>query len=465
MFATLARKDLLSCSWRLASWQGRCTRHGFTLRSTCIRRKLLSNTKSGPKNGVNFRTYNLFPSLLRAGFGGRWLVCETGPQLSFFSPFALSFGAQYLVSGAQYLVSMAAAATILCLPDRLHHQNVYLLKVSLRNHHHMRSIQLLRLQAYTHTVRAHSHEARNACFWDRKNRLADSSFAHSWSYAINTAPTTADIHTYREGPWVQGMVSCKKKSHFLDLVRSMSAQHHETYKATSSWHSVWSMIAHMAMEFKPRFLALVWHGSLQWCSVREYMEGTVRFENNVRCTIDMPTFMPPKPTRNGPGTKELFIANLAKRRNQDHPGPVLYSLPIGISDGPGFGVVGTRINIWLNQKPRTTGAVVKWQFLLKWCKNVGYSKVSAKTVRAPATRGLQSQATLVSAHRIESCEQSPTSHRRALRGACFWGLKTSISGFVAVGPHCIYIYIPPRTQMTLVLIGKRPCFGGADLQK
>jgi len=34
------------------------------------------------------------------------------------------------------------------------------------------------------------------------------------------------------------------------------------------------------------------------------MEGTGRFENNVRCTINMPTFMPPKPTRNGPGTKE-----------------------------------------------------------------------------------------------------------------------------------------------------------------
>ena len=46
-------------------------------------------TKYGPKNGVNFRTYNLFPSLLKTGFGGRWLVCETGlatSQLSFFFP-------------------------------------------------------------------------------------------------------------------------------------------------------------------------------------------------------------------------------------------------------------------------------------------------------------------------------------------------------------------------------------------
>jgi len=38
------------------------------------------------------------------------------------------------------------------------------------------------------------------------------------------------------------------------------------------------------------------------------MEGTVRFENNVRRTIDMPTFMPPKPTRNGLGTKEPLPA-------------------------------------------------------------------------------------------------------------------------------------------------------------
>ena len=40
----------------------------------------------------------------------------------------------------------------LCVPDWLHHQRVYLLKVSLRNHNHMRSTQLLRLQAYTHCI-------------------------------------------------------------------------------------------------------------------------------------------------------------------------------------------------------------------------------------------------------------------------------------------------------------------------
>ena len=45
---------------------------------------------------------------------------------------------------------------------------------------------------------------------------------------------------------MQGMVSCKKKSPLLYLLRPTSAQNRETYKATSSWHSVWTMIAHMA---------------------------------------------------------------------------------------------------------------------------------------------------------------------------------------------------------------------------
>ena len=78
-------------------------------------------------------------------FLGPPLGLRNGPRnAAFFPPFALSFG-------AQYLVSMAAAATILCVQDRLHHQRVYLLKVSLRNHNHVRSTQLLRLQAYKHT--------------------------------------------------------------------------------------------------------------------------------------------------------------------------------------------------------------------------------------------------------------------------------------------------------------------------
>ena len=88
---------------------------------------------------------------------------------------------------------------------------------------------------------------------------------------------------------MQGMVSCKKKRPLLDLLHSMSAQHGETHKATTSWHSVWTMLAHVAKEFRLTSM---------------YEEGTVSFENNVRSPIDMPTFMPPKPTRNGPGTKE-----------------------------------------------------------------------------------------------------------------------------------------------------------------
>ena len=142
-------------------------------------------------------------------------------------------------------------------------------------------------------------------------------------------------------------------------------------------------------------------------------------------------FHAPKAHQERPRNKRT-IANL-KTKEPGPPRTVLYSLPIGISDGSGFGVVGTRINIWLNQKPRTAGAVVKWQFLLKWCKNVGYSKVSAKTVRAPATRGLQSQATLVSAHRIESCEPNlsqtcPTrglflgSQKQAFLASWLWAL-------------------------------------------
>ena len=103
-----------------------------------------------------------------------------------------------------------------------------------------------------------------------------------------------------------------------------------------------------------------------------------------------------------------------------------------MSDVPGFGVLGTRINIDLNTETQERWRFGKWQFLSKWCNNAGYSKLSAKTVRAPATRGVQSQAALVSAHRIETSEQSNLSLMEPLFGV----LKTSISGFVAVGLHC-----------------------------
>ena len=60
------------------------------------------------------------------------------------------------------------------------------------------------------------------------------------------------------------------------------------------------------------------------------------------------------------------------------------------------------------------------------------SKVSTKTMRAPATRGLQSHAQAVA--------DVP------YVGPVFGVSKTSISGFVAVGPHCIHIYIYTHTS-------------------
>ena len=99
-----------------------------------------------PQNRGQFLDLQFAPFPIEGWFWGPLVGPRNGPRNSaFFSPpFALSFR-------AQYLASMAAAATILCVPDRLHHQRVYLLKVSLHNHNHMRSTQLLRLQAYTHT--------------------------------------------------------------------------------------------------------------------------------------------------------------------------------------------------------------------------------------------------------------------------------------------------------------------------
>jgi len=74
------------------------------------------------------------------------------------------------------------------------------------------------------------------------------------------------------------------------------------------------------------------------------MEGTVRFENNVKCTIDMPTFMPPSP----PGTaqEQKNHCQPCKKKEPGTPRNVLYSFPIEKSDVPGFRVVGTRINIF-----------------------------------------------------------------------------------------------------------------------
>ena len=67
---------------------------------------------------------------------------------------------------------------------------------------------------------------KQAC-WKFPSALIIICYQHSYHECKHT-----HTHTQREGPWMQGMVSCKKKPPFLDLLRSMSAQHGETYKAT-----------------------------------------------------------------------------------------------------------------------------------------------------------------------------------------------------------------------------------------
>ena len=92
----------------------------------------------------------------------------------------------------------------------------------------------------------------------------------------------------------------------------------------------------------------------------------------------MPTFHAPKPTRNGSGIKEPLPT--MQKEGKGMPRNILYLFLIGISDGPGFRVVGTKIHIRLNRKPRTANIVV----------NSTYSKVAAKMVGISASRGLQS---------------------------------------------------------------------------
>ncbi len=140
-FATIADKDLLSCVWRLGQMHApriHSKEHMHT-------EKTRLQHQIWPQKRCQFSDLQFVPFPIEGWFWGPLIGLRNGPRnWASFPPFALSFG-------AQYLVSMAAAATILCVPDRLHHQRVYLLKVSLRNHNHMRSRQLLRLQPYTHT--------------------------------------------------------------------------------------------------------------------------------------------------------------------------------------------------------------------------------------------------------------------------------------------------------------------------
>ena len=98
-----------------------------------------------------------------------------------------------------------------------------LLKVSFRTQNHMLSTQLPRVQAYTHTERG-SMDARHGFLQKEASFFGP--------VAFNVGATRRDI---------QGNI-----------------------------HSVWTMIAHVALEFRRIFLALLWHGSLQWGSVRGY---------------------------------------------------------------------------------------------------------------------------------------------------------------------------------------------------
>ena len=107
-----------------------------------------------PQKRGQFSDLQFAPFPIEGWFWGPLIGLRNGPRNSAFFLLLLPYHA--LSFGAQYLVSMAAAATILCVPDRLHHQRVYLLKVSLHTHNHMRSTQLLRLQAYTHSIYIYS---------------------------------------------------------------------------------------------------------------------------------------------------------------------------------------------------------------------------------------------------------------------------------------------------------------------
>ena len=155
------------------------------------------------------------------------------------------------------------------------------------------------------------------------------------------------------------------------------------------------------------------------------MEGT-------KCTIDMPTFMPPSP----PGTaqEQKNHCQPCKKKEPGTPRNFLYSLPIGISDGPGFRVVGARINIRLKRKPRTAGTVVKCQFFVEMVQK-RYLQQGFRQNRRP--RGLQSEGRAG----FSAAPWNPVRRAQALAdvpyvGPVFGASKTSMSGLVAVGPHC-----------------------------
>ena len=114
-------KDLGSYYWYLASWQGKCARHGFGAHAYTEKKIVCKRDQ--------FPDLYLIPCLLRAGLGGRWLVCETGlaTQVFFFLlPYYLGLN---IWSARRQLQRFLRAR-----------QRVDLFKISLCYHNYMRSI-------------------------------------------------------------------------------------------------------------------------------------------------------------------------------------------------------------------------------------------------------------------------------------------------------------------------------------
>ena len=99
-----------------------------------------------PQKQGQFPDLQFVPLPIEGWFWGPLIgLRKRASQPSFFSSFCpIIWGSIFGQHGG--------SCNDLCVPDWLHHQSVYLLKVYFRNHNHMRSTQLLRLQAYTHSI-------------------------------------------------------------------------------------------------------------------------------------------------------------------------------------------------------------------------------------------------------------------------------------------------------------------------
>ena len=93
-FGTIAHKDLLSCFWCLASWQGKCIHYGLISLGAHAHGE---NWFATPNMGSIFGP--IICSLPYCGLvlgAADWSAKRASPQLSFFvPPFAPSFGVQF----------------------------------------------------------------------------------------------------------------------------------------------------------------------------------------------------------------------------------------------------------------------------------------------------------------------------------------------------------------------------------